>query len=138
MSRKPALITFFAATVALIIGLVLAVPENFGICSSDISYSCIRTAESFAEPLIYLGGAVLLTSILIILFPATFQAWKRFAIWYLPTVALLLAIYDDRGGGFFPTGDKESTTWFLVILYLIISTIIILRVWWKGRSTQKT
>jgi hypothetical protein len=58
---------------------------------------------------------------------AVYLSWRKFALWYLPIVAVLILSAGGSGSGFNPGYgmDTESLTFFFSGLFAIISLILI-------------
>lgn len=67
-------------------------------------------------------GALAVVFFLLLFAQHAFDAWKRFAIWYVPIVAFYFAIYESTG---FFTIPAESVYRFFSIVYVVVSLVII-------------
>lgn len=68
--------------------------------------------------------------------PAVFDAWKRYAIWSIPVILILVAWIETVGEGGGLPGQFHPGYLFYPIFFFIhftISLIIIIRVWLKTR-----
>jgi hypothetical protein len=59
---------------------------------------------------------------------AVYLAWRKFALWYLPIVAVLILSAGGGSNGFNPGYgfDRESLTFFFSGLFAVISLILII------------
>lgn len=65
-----------------------------------------------------------------------FLAWRNFSYWWIP-LSILLVLVTPEGNSVIMSWGKEIPAIGMSALYAIISTIIIFRIWWKGRQGAK-
>lgn len=113
------------------IGYILTNSTVFSICAPD-AYSCRELYNSIGDPLFY--GMVALSSVFVLLlaFPSAFNAWKNFALWFLPPAIDLFATYKGPGGGFMDPLPGTITVYrwvggFYVIISVLIIAVSVLR-----------
>lgn len=111
------------------IGIILAIPEEYGLCN-PIDLDCItKFSEEIAQPLVVLNVCLfVISALLFFTYPAVFHMWKYFALVYLPLAALAIIntpVLCDSGFGFTPCLDKELATWGAAIIFLVLSLGII-------------
>lgn len=75
--------------------------------------------------LFYGMGALTLVFIILLFIPRAFQAWKKFAIWFVPLAALLFVIYPEPSSGDFFSPYPEQVFQWVSALYILISVVII-------------
>jgi beta-lactamase regulating signal transducer with metallopeptidase domain len=73
----------------------------------------------------YGGGALALVFVLLYAFPQAFNAWKKFAIWFIPLAALLFVFYPNPGSGDFLSPMPEQVFQWVSVLYVAVSGLII-------------
>ena len=74
---------------------------------------------------LYYGmGALSIIFIVLIFTPKVFNAWKKFAVWFIPISLPIFIFYS--GSGYFDPSPKEVFQW-VSILYVLISVFIIVR-----------
>ncbi|MDH4330112.1 MAG: hypothetical protein OEV93_00995 [Candidatus Moranbacteria bacterium] len=117
-----------ACLIAIVASLVLALPENFGLCSKGDT-ACVRkfihrfdniiqTTFYFALAIIFsLTGAYFTGE-------KAFNAWKKFARIYLP-IAIVLVLISPTTNMNFVGFDKELTTMWLAGIFFVVSLGII-------------
>jgi hypothetical protein len=74
---------------------------------------------------IYGCGALALTSLILFIIPRAFDAWKKFAIWFLPLAALLFIFYPYPSGSDLFSPYPEQIYRWVSGLYVLISFVII-------------
>ncbi len=77
--------------------------------------------------LLYGSGALSLIFFILLFIPKAFQAWKRFAVWFVPFAALLFVFYPNPGAGDYFSPYPEQVFKWVSILYVLISLVIIVR-----------
>ena len=114
----------------VVVGGVLAFPEEIGLCEYN-QISCVNLyTESLAQPLVIFGLSILMS--LVVLLVSSDMAsitWRKFAIWGIPLGAILITLTPvsnyGAGGIGIPNIDREIVTWIVSIAFLLISLIII-------------
>lgn len=107
------------------IGYVLTNSVLFNLCSYD-QYSCRELLNNIGDPLYYGMPALALVFFVLLFAPNAFQAWKKFAIWFIPLATLLFIFYPSPGSGdFFSPYPKQVFQW-VSALYVVVSAAIII------------
>lgn len=117
--------------------VVTSYPTEFGLCkrvyesAEDLwgSRICIINMQFF-QPLFFLSAVFFIFLIpLYFLKEAIYLSWRKFALWYLPIVGIILMLSSlNSGGNGFNPGygfDTESLTFFFSGLFALISLLII-------------
>ena len=114
--KKTILLTFSSCLVLLILTL--------GVCYGGVEQLCAPGKnENIVNFIILFSLSVGISSLLFLFSLNGFRAWKRFSLFYLPIVAVLIGLSPTYGGGLYGF-DKEIMTWIFSILFLLISIII--------------
>ena len=123
MSIKKYLLFSILFTIA---GSIINYSFRFSLCSLN-DPSCINLFHRIGEPILY-GGIALSIVFFLLLFTReyAFSAWRKFAIWYVPIAALIMAFYPTPQGGFFVFDPDPSTvSYYLSVVYVVASALII-------------
>lgn len=123
MKRRGIFRLLYLSIILFIIGAILTSPQIFPFCQPDYWYCFDPFDEWIGQPFVMFGIALFLISIIFLILPNGFRAWKRFSLFYLPIVAVLIIFSPAQGGGLYGF-DKEIMTWVFSILFLFISIII--------------
>jgi len=123
MNKKGIFRVLYASIILFGVGVALNSPDFFWFCSEPYRYCLDPFNEWFSQPFGMFGMALFLISIIFFILPNGFRAWKRFSLFYLPIVAVLIGLSPTHGGGLYGF-DKEIMTWIFSILFLLISIII--------------
>lgn len=127
-------ITFVLLVLSLIgsgVGYLMTNSYQFNLCNSDVvnkvfDVSCHGFYERIGDPLWYGMPALALVFFVLLFVPSAFQAWKKFAIWFVPLATLLFIFYPSPGSGdYFSPYPKQIFQW-VSCLYVIVSAIIII------------
>ncbi len=114
--------------VALVSGVLLTSPEQYGICAPDKTFTCIEPiGNNIGQPL-FMGSIALVIVFLILFFlpPIYFKAWLKYAAWFIPVAVIWIAMSDVTCGGYLPLCfDKELATWWSSGLYIVLSLVVI-------------
>ena len=117
------------------VGYVLSNARQFGICSLN-DPSCRALFDRIGEPILF-GGIALSVVFFVLLFTHqyAFSAWKKFAVWYVPIAALIMAFYPTPPGNFIVFSPQPSTVvYYLSLIYVIASVVIIALQFFKQRK----
>jgi hypothetical protein len=105
---------------------------------SDPNWSCQNYQPEWVQiPLLFFAAIFVLGIPLYFLKEVVYLAWRKFALWYLPIVAVILMFSSNSGGNGFNPGygfDTESLTFFFSGLFALISLVIIAVKSWKLRG----
>lgn len=110
------------------VGYILTNSIKFGMCVANdriTDASCINFYERLGDPIFFGMGALALIFIFLLAFPKAFEAWKKFAIWFVPLAALLFIFYPDPGSGDLFSPYPETVFQWVSGLYVVISAGII-------------
>ena len=128
-SKKVILKVLLLNVVLLLVGLLFALPQNFGLCASD-DWSCISSLSSrLGEPLTFFTALFIPSVLLVLLFRnLIYETWKRIAIVYVPLALILVALVPVSCGGFISSFclNKENASWLTAGGFLIITLILII------------
>ncbi|MGB4076102.1 MAG: hypothetical protein WBK28_00140 [Minisyncoccia bacterium] len=101
---------------------------EFGICifnQTITEASCINFYERIGSAFYYGMGALALVSLILFFVPKSFRAWKKFAIWATPIIALIFATYKGSGGFDYISPDPETFFKWVSGAYVVVSLVII-------------
>ncbi|MDH4330107.1 MAG: hypothetical protein OEV93_00970 [Candidatus Moranbacteria bacterium] len=118
-----------ACLIAIVASLILALPENFGLCSKNDDgciYWYIDTFDNLVQFIFYFALAIIF-SLTGAYFTGekAFNAWKKFAMIYL-SIAIILVLISPTTNMNFVGFDKELTTMWLAGIFFVVSLGIIL------------
>lgn len=100
------------------------------IYSCGYSVDCYNlTTAAFA--LYYSMPALALVFLALAVFPATFNAWKKFGVWFIPLAALFFIFYSGPASGDLFSPYPETVYKWVSIIYVVISLGII---GWEARN----
>lgn len=109
----------------MVVGYVLTNSILFNLCLHE-EYACRDFYNKAGDPLLYGAGALAIVFLLLLIFPHAFNAWKKFALWFLPPAIDIFATYKGPSGGFMdPTPQPEKIYLWLSVFYICISAFII-------------
>ncbi len=117
--RSNILLPLVSSIVLVAIGYLIL---NSNIPANQEGYNLIR----YLKALVWGGSALSIIFALIFIFPKSFSAWKKFAIWFVPLAALLFIFYPEPGSGDLFSPYPEQVFQWVSGLYIVISAIIIL------------
>lgn len=115
--------------VGFAVGYVLTNSIKFGICISNNVVTdalCINLYERVGDPLFYGAGALAVVFFVLLFAQYAFQAWKKFAVWFIPLATLLFVFYPEPGSGDLFSPYPEQVFQWVSGLYIIISLFLIL------------
>lgn len=120
--------TLILSFIAALISLVLALPENFGLCAKN-DINCLHSyIDSFNEIIqitfIFSIPIIILSFILLFHKERIFFIWSKFTIIFLPIVIILIMITPSNSGSISPF-EREPVTLFLAIVFFVVSIFII-------------
>lgn len=109
---------FFVSIIGVVAGyLILRMDLNAGSTGDML----VKTGKG----LFYGFSALAIVFVLLMFVPSAFQAWKKFAIWFVPLAALLFAFYPNPGSGDFFSPYPEQIFQWVSALYVLVSALII-------------
>lgn len=140
--RKIALVGFSLSIILSAIGYILANAYKFGICHANFDtntfdVSCQLLASRIGDPLIYGMSALAIVFAMLFVFPKSFPAWKKFAVWAVPSIAILFALYTDPQSGDLFSPYAEQVYSFVSKAFVVISIAIIAITDYRTHSTSK-
>ena len=138
ISRKYTLPALTVSVVGAVVGYVLTNSIKFGICSyAEVRDPvCLNFYERIGDPLFFGFGALALVFLFLLAVPTAFNAWKKFAIWFVPLATLLFIFYPEPGGMDFISPSPEEVFQWVSGLYVIVSVLIIGWVMMKQRQRK--
>lgn len=89
------------------------------------SVHCYNLVFHVGHPLFYGGGALAVVFVLLYIYPQAFNAWKKFAVWFVPLAALLFVFYPNPGSGDLLAPMPEQVFQWVSAVYVIVSGIIV-------------
>jgi hypothetical protein len=119
MQRKLQISLLGLSVVGIGLGYVLFHAYRFGICG--VTLFCANLMDK-GNALFYGMQGLAVIFALLLLVPTAFQAWKKFAIWYIPFMFIYFAMYKNEG--FFSIPEKDIYAFFTGV-YVLISVVII-------------
>lgn len=117
------------SVVAILVSLVLALPEKFGLCAKN-DISCLHDyIDNFNEivQLVFIFSIPIAIISFILLFfqEQIFRVWSKFTIIFLP-IAIITVIWMAQGTrGTLISIDEEIGSLFSATIFLITSLLII-------------
>jgi len=134
--KQNGVLLLISGIIPVISFLVTEYPNQIGLCkivygvSGEIQGRSCLFELGFLQPLFFLSFVAFIFLIpLYFLKEAVYLSWRKFAVWYLPIVAILILLAGSSGGNGFNPGygmDSESLTFFFSGLFAIISFILII------------
>lgn len=119
------------AVIGILIGYYFSNSYVSGICYADMStntfdVSCHQFYNRLSQILLFGMPALGIVFGALAVFPSTFRAWSKFAIWGFPAAVLIFATTEDPRGGWITIGPtaEQVFTW-VGSVYVIISLGII-------------
>lgn len=116
------------SVITSLISLILALPENFGLCSKNDIVCLHNYIDNFNEIIqvifIFSIPIIIVSFILLFLREQVFNTWLKFSIIFLLIAIVLIAMAPTVNGtliGF----DKETTTLWLATIFMIVSLLIV-------------
>ena len=117
--------------IGIIVGLVFKNSTELGFCLVS-EPTCLNQLTQIGNAIFYSMQAIALVFLVLLFVPHAFNAWKKFAIWFLPLMFIYFAIYENQG---FFSVPEESVYRFLSVVYAALSLAII---GWKMLQKQRT
>jgi len=118
---------FILSVIGLGVGYVLTNSIKFGICIANevvTEASCINLYERVGDPVFYGMAALALVFLVLMLVPKAWNAWKKFAVWYIPIAAVLLILYPEPNSWDVLPDPQELSKW-ISGLYIVVSLFIV-------------
>lgn len=123
-------ILILASLIIFALGFLLTSSYELGFCLSDkinnvFDVSCHQFYERLGDPLFYGGGALAIVFVLLYAFPKAYDAWRKFAVWFVPLAALLFIFYPNPGSGDLLAPMPEQIFQWVSGLFIVISGVIV-------------
>jgi hypothetical protein len=126
----------FLSLVVMVAGYLMDNSYEYGICDYDLS--CMAPLQHIGFPLpIFFGSTLFVLIMLLFTKEAVYNAWKKFALGYIPVALYLIYSSSVLCGKLFCFFTRELVTWYLSVLLVIISLLIITIKSWKYRDKTK-
>lgn len=119
--------------IGLVVLIIATFSKEIGLCPAYDYSICQDISNQIAEILFPLIPIVLLSLITYWTRDSVYQAWFRFARWWVPLSMLLILITPEYGGGLFNPIEKGSVAFVSSAFFFLISLVIIA---WKYFSTR--
>ncbi len=128
-------------TSSVILVTSLFIVEEIGFCRNVLNFDtgCVIPATDSFE-IVFLSFVILIFPLSLLtlpLKPSVFEAWKKFAVWAVPVIMILVALIEAVGtGGGLPGQFHPGLIFYPLfgIVYFTISFIVIGVSWWKSRK----
>jgi len=127
-TRKKTSLLLVSSLVGLGIGVFLL---KFYDCGNSV-FCYNLTTLSFA--LLYSMLALAIVFLVLLFTSKAWQAWKKFAIWFIPIATLIFVFYPNPGSGDYFSPYPEQIFKWVSILYVVASLSIIAFVSLKRRN----
>jgi len=121
---------FVVSSIGVILGYIFLYPVQFHLCTADFTTmafdnSCLASSSLIGIKLFYPFLALALIFLILFLTPRAVSSWRKFAMWYIPVVGLLVAFSGpgDAGWAIGPTYQQYIQA--VSMIYVVISLIII-------------
>ena len=139
LSQKVVLILFTVFTLLTIFSM-----EELNLCQLLLhpgDKSCPIPARDSTEVTLLTISLFLLPVLFTLpLKPAVFTAWRKFAVWAVPTGTLIIFwfVYEDANSpsGFMDISIVPVIIGLVYIVYFSVSLWIIVRTWWQERKRR--
>lgn len=141
METKGIILKILASSILfLLVGLLFALPQKFWLCAGN-DWVCISSLSgNIGEPLTLFMALFIPSALLVFAFRnIVYQAWKKFALFYIPLSVILIALVPVSCGGNFISFfclNKENTSWLTAGGFFIITIILIITKKIKAKSNQ--
>ncbi|MDP3646097.1 MAG: hypothetical protein Q8R25_03345 [bacterium] len=98
---------------------------TFRLCGGTEYGQCMDVLYSTVVNFFPIIAVFLITLIIYWMRDEIYQAWFRFARWYVPIAMLLILITPEYGGGLFNPVQKGSVAFVLTALFFVVSLLLI-------------
>lgn len=137
--RQRASLLFLITGLLVFVGYILSYPSIFGLEHSLCDWysfggkmQCYEKYQgSLGEPLLRSLPYISIPFFLLTFLPQAYKSWKRFGVWVLPIMVVLVALTPVYGEDFSPVPPRDQMAVFLAKIYLVVSVIIIAYSWWQ-------
>ncbi len=142
--RIQSLVLFVFISLAGLFGYILLVPEFFGfwgLCEGTYVQQGARECfsefgTSIGKPLYFASLYIAPVFLLLMFLPQTYHSWKKFGLWALPLIIILVILTPVTGEAFSPVPSRGLAALRLAQGFLIISVLIIAYSWWKEKQSS--
>lgn len=138
--KKLVMILLGLSIIGFVIGIVLTESVSVGICGVDERFGCIRPLYTIGQPFAIFSFALGLIFLLLLFLPKKFfDAWLKYAAWFIPVAIIWIAITSDNCQGGLGLGlcfDKELATWWASGMYVVLSLGVLLTTYIRSRHTK--
>lgn len=110
--RKKILLFLIVSLIGLSVGYFFSKIYNCG-----YSVFCYNF-ETRIVGLFYSSTALSFVFLILLVLPQTFNAWKKFAVWFVPLAALLFIFYPDPGSGDYFSPYPEQVFQWVSMMYI--------------------
>jgi hypothetical protein len=124
--RKKIQILCGSCVLAFFVAYMLTNAVIFRLCEQH-NYQCREILNKVGDPLLYSMPALALVFLLLLFKPTAYDAWKKFAVWFVPLAAVLFAVYPMPGSGDLFAPYPEQVYQWVSAAYVLISLGIIAR-----------
>lgn len=134
-SKISAFLLFSLSFIGLGVGYIFTNSTQFKICvcSAEIcNPACLNFYERLGDPIFYGMGGLAVVFLLLLFVPRAWEAWKRFAIWFVPLATLIFIFYPTYNSGDFISPPFETAFQWISGVYVVISLVVI--AWTAFRS----
>lgn len=129
-------IGLFVSITGSAVGYVLTNSFSFYPCYAN-NYSCRNLFNSIGDPLLCGGIALAIVFSSLFFVPSAYEAWKKFAIWFIPLAILMYVNESGRRPGLMDVFYNPPVMFrWLSVFYVVVSTFIIAVSWYRTRSQK--
>lgn len=104
---------------------VLAFSRELGVCSSYSYSSCADISNNLAETILPIFPALLLLLVTYWMREEIYQAWFRFARWWVPLSMLAILIAPEYSGDWLYPIEKGGVALVSSVIFCLVSVVII-------------
>lgn len=126
VKKKPA-VYFIASVVLAAVGYLISKKPGLLILCDNQTYGlrrgCFVEYFRIGDPLLYGMSALALIFLVLYFLPKAWDAWKKFALWFVPITAILFIVYPEPESWDIP---QEPVFKFISGVYVVVSLLIIL------------
>lgn len=107
------------------LGYMLTNSVDYNFCLQN-DYQCRELLNRIGDSLFYGAGALSIVFFILLFVPSAFNAWKKFAIWFIPIMVFLFVFYPTypSPGDYFSPYGIQIIRW-VSILYVFLSIGVI-------------
>ncbi|MCK5060035.1 MAG: hypothetical protein KAR00_02740 [Candidatus Pacebacteria bacterium] len=115
----------------VLLAVLLLAMEELGFCRQFLDMGCFIPASDTVENVLFILLITLLPFSLITyrMKEEVFQSWFKFAVWYVPAMAIGYLLYPGRGPSHsFGVGGTYADTFNLMLYTFVISIFVIVSI----------